>query len=119
MTLEEAKESIARKEGHADWLTCRYRENSISMELLHDQAAELYASSKVAILKPTVVETEVDEFILVYNVDDYPDMGGGIHFEKYQTLDELEKEMANIPYKDFEILAAGSYKQHYTITKKQ
>jgi hypothetical protein len=43
-TLQECKDEIARKEGHADWLTCCFRENLTSIELIYEQVAKLYAS---------------------------------------------------------------------------
>lgn len=44
MTLQELKDQVARKEGHADWMTCCFRENLTSIELIMEQVAKLYAS---------------------------------------------------------------------------
>lgn len=46
MTFKDARDQIAVKEGHADWLTLIFRENLTSVLLLDEQAAELYESTK-------------------------------------------------------------------------
>lgn len=39
-TLQEIKDEVAQKEGHADWLTLCFRENLTSINLLWEQVAK-------------------------------------------------------------------------------
>lgn len=60
-------------------------------------------------------------YILVYNVDEYPEMGGGIQFESFETPEALDKRVEKI-YNSHDILAAGelteyTYKEVETVTK--
>lgn len=61
------------------------------------------------------------DFILVYNVDDYPEMGGGIQYEEFETSAELDNRVSEI-YNADNILAVGkldrySYKVVEIVTK--
>lgn len=60
-------------------------------------------------------------FILVYYIDDYPENGGGIKYEEFETSGELDKRVSEI-YNSCDILAAGeldrySYKVVEIVTK--
>lgn len=41
-TLQEIKDEVANKEGHADWLTLCFRENLTSINLLWEQVCKAY-----------------------------------------------------------------------------
>lgn len=60
-------------------------------------------------------------FILVYFDDDYPEMGGGTKFERFETVEELDARVMDI-YNQHDILLAGKveefqYKEVETVTK--
>lgn len=51
----------------------------------------------------------MSKYILVYNVNEYPDMGGGIHFEDFETEQELDKRVSEV-MPEHEIFAVGELK---------
>ena len=64
------------------------------------------------------------EFLLIWHVDEYPEMGGGTYFDRYETSDlMLEKANLIIQQGDTEIVFCGRIDEEYelepvtTITK--
>jgi len=63
------------------------------------------------------------KYILVYNINDYPEMGGGLQYEEFKTDVELDKKVLEI-YNFHDIIVAGKveefkYKEVETVTKKE
>lgn len=61
------------------------------------------------------------KYILVYEVDDYPEMGGGTKYEDFDTIEALDKRVEEI-YNCHAITAVGelkpfTYKEVETVTK--
>ena len=46
MTFEQAKDQIAKKQGHADWKILEYRMGRDDVDKLYTEAANLYAEEK-------------------------------------------------------------------------
>jgi len=61
------------------------------------------------------------KYILVYEIDDYPDNGGGTKYEEFNTVEALDKRVIEI-YNFHDITIAGKveefkYKPVETVTK--
>lgn len=47
MTLQEAKDQVAKKHGWPDWWSVDFNRSVVGQETMRDEAAELYAQSQV------------------------------------------------------------------------
>jgi hypothetical protein len=50
-------------------------------------------------------------YILLYDVDDYPDNGGGLHFMEFETIERLDEEVEAI-YNTHKIILAGKVERY-------
>lgn len=60
-------------------------------------------------------------YVLVYFIDDYPESGGGLYFERFETIDQLDQRV-QIIYNTCEIKLTGlvkeiSYEEVEIVTK--
>jgi len=56
-------------------------------------------------------------FALIYNVNTYPDLGGGMHHEQFETLNlmtEAVNKLSNDHGSEFEIVAAYEIREQIT-----
>lgn len=50
-------------------------------------------------------------YILVYHVNDYPEMGGGFHYEEFNIVEDLDQRVEDVMTQGHDIHAAGELKR--------
>lgn len=52
-------------------------------------------------------------YLLVYNMNDYPDSGGGLYMDRFSTIEELDKKVNEVAANGDDIDFAGRIFEEY------